>query len=55
MPRNRKTLPPDAPLAPVPAEILDQFVRQGRSRPRSSTPRSADSRKPSSSARWAAS
>jgi hypothetical protein len=29
MPRRRKALMPDAPLAPVPAEILDQFVRQG--------------------------
>jgi putative transposase len=30
MPRpRRKTLLPDAPLTPVPAEILDQFVRQG--------------------------
>src|SRR6266702_498814 len=29
MPRRRKTLMPDAPLTPVPAEILDQFVRQG--------------------------
>ena len=29
MPRKRKALTPDAPLAPVPAEILDQFVRQG--------------------------
>ena len=29
MRRTRKSLTPDAPLAPVPAEILDQFVRQG--------------------------
>ena len=29
MPRKPKSLMPDAPLAPVPAEILDQFVRQG--------------------------
>src|SRR5882672_1730438 len=29
MRRKRKRLTPDAPLAPVPAEILDQFVRQG--------------------------
>jgi putative transposase len=29
MARRRKTLTPEAPLAPVPAEILDQFVRQG--------------------------
>ena len=29
MPRKPKRLTPDAPLAPVPAEILDQFVRQG--------------------------
>ena len=29
MPRRRKTLAPDAPLAPVPSAILDQFVRQG--------------------------
>src|SRR6266496_3689120 len=30
MPRpRRKTLTPDAPLTPVPSEILDQFVRQG--------------------------
>src|SRR4030095_12988892 len=30
MPRPRRTsLMPDAPLTPVPSEILDQFVRQG--------------------------
>ncbi len=29
MPRRRKALMPNAPLAPVPSEILDQFVRQG--------------------------
>ncbi len=29
MPRRRKALMPDAPLAPVPSDILDQFVRQG--------------------------
>src|SRR5881394_107841 len=29
MRRKRKSLMPDAPLAPVPSEILDQFVRQG--------------------------
>jgi putative transposase len=29
MSRKRKSLTPDAPLAPVPSEILDQFVRQG--------------------------
>jgi putative transposase len=29
MRRKRKSLTPDTPLAPVPAEILDQFVRQG--------------------------
>ena len=29
MPRRRKALAPDAPLAPVPSEILDQFVRHG--------------------------
>ena len=29
MRRTRKSLTPDAPLAPVPSEILDQFVRQG--------------------------
>lgn len=29
MPRRRKALMPDAPLAPVPSEILDQFIRQG--------------------------
>src|SRR2546421_13034039 len=29
MPHRRKALMPDAPLAPVPSEILDQFVRQG--------------------------
>ena len=29
MRRKRKRLTPDAPLAPVPSEILDQFVRQG--------------------------
>lgn len=30
MRRKRKSLTPDAPLAPVPSEILDQFVGQGR-------------------------
>jgi hypothetical protein len=29
MRRKRRTLTPDTLLAPVPAEILDQFVRQG--------------------------
>jgi transposase-like protein len=29
MPRKRKSASFDAPLAPVPSEILDQFVRQG--------------------------
>jgi putative transposase len=29
MRHQRKSLTPDAPLAPVPSEILDQFVRQG--------------------------
>src|SRR2546428_9948761 len=29
MRRPGKSLTPDAPLAPVPSEILDQFVRQG--------------------------
>jgi putative transposase len=29
MPRKRKALVPDAPLVPVPSEILDQFVSQG--------------------------
>src|SRR5947207_8495913 len=29
MRRKRKSLMPDAPLAPIPSEILDQFVRQG--------------------------
>lgn len=29
MRRKRKSLMPDAPLAPVPSDILDQFVRQG--------------------------
>jgi hypothetical protein len=29
MRRTRKALTPDAPVAPVPSEILDQFVRQG--------------------------
>ena len=29
MRRKPKSLLPDAPLAPVPDEILDQFVRQG--------------------------
>jgi transposase-like protein len=29
MPRKRKAMMPDGPLAPVPSEILDQFVRQG--------------------------
>ena len=27
--RRKPKGPPDAPLAPVPSEILDQFVRQG--------------------------
>src|SRR3954469_12867728 len=27
--RRKPKEPPDAPLAPVPSEILDQFVRQG--------------------------
>ena len=29
MRRTRKSLTPDTPLAPVPSEILDQFVRHG--------------------------
>src|SRR2546421_325376 len=29
MRRKRKSLTPDTPLAPVPSEILDQFLRQG--------------------------
>lgn len=29
MRRKRKSLAPDTPLAPVPSEILDRFVRQG--------------------------
>lgn len=29
MRRKRKSLTPDTPLAPVPSEILDQFVHQG--------------------------
>ena len=29
MRRKRKSLTPEAPLAPVPSEILDQFVGQG--------------------------
>src|SRR5437879_827780 len=29
MPRKRRSLTPDTPLAPVPSEILDQFVGQG--------------------------
>jgi len=29
MRRKRKSLTPDTPLAPVPDEILDHFVRQG--------------------------
>jgi hypothetical protein len=29
MRRKRKSLTPDTPFAPVPEEILDQFVRQG--------------------------
>jgi putative transposase len=33
MRRKRNSLAPDAPLAPVPSEILDQFVRQGRISP----------------------
>jgi transposase-like protein len=30
MRRTQKSLTPEAPLAPVPSEILDQFVRQGK-------------------------
>jgi hypothetical protein len=55
MPRKRKALMPDAALAPVPSEILDQLVRQGPLSPGSSTPRCVGSRKPSSNARSAAS
>src|SRR2546427_6653180 len=29
MPRRTKSSPSEAPLAPIPSEILDQFVRQG--------------------------
>ena len=29
MPRKPKATAPDASLAPIPSEILDQFVRQG--------------------------
>jgi len=29
MPRKPKSTPSDAPLGPVPSEILDQFVGQG--------------------------
>ena len=29
MPRKPKAATPDASLAPIPSEILDQFVRQG--------------------------
>jgi len=29
MPRKPKSSTPEAPLAPIPSEILDQFVRQG--------------------------
>ena len=29
MPGKRKSLTPEAPLASVPSEILDQFVQQG--------------------------
>jgi transposase-like protein len=29
MPRKPKSVRPDAPLAPVPSEILDQFVGHG--------------------------
>src|SRR3982750_52022 len=29
MPRKPKSFTPDAPLAPIPSEILDQFVGQG--------------------------
>ena len=50
MRRKRKGPTPEAPLAPVPSEILDQFVGQGHCRTTSSTPRSVASRKPSSSA-----
>jgi putative transposase len=33
MPRRPKAVPPDASHAPIPDEILDQFVRQGRLTP----------------------
>lgn len=52
MPRRRKVDVPDGPLARMPDEILKQFVREGRSQPRSST-RSGGSRRRLSSARWA--
>jgi putative transposase len=29
MPRKPKSVSPEAPLAPVPSEVLDQFVREG--------------------------
>jgi hypothetical protein len=46
---------PDAPLTPVPAEILDQFVRQGPLSPEELEAAVRRFKKPSSSARWAAS
>ena len=53
MPRKPKPPTSEAPLAPVPSEILDQFVRQGPL-----TPEELDAppfqEKPSSSAPWAA-
>jgi hypothetical protein len=55
MPRKRKPLMPDAPLAPVPSEILDQFVRQEPISPEELDAAVRRSRKRSSSARWVAS
>ena len=49
MPRKSKAGPPDG-LAPIPAEILDQFVRRGPLTPEVTSPPSAGSRKRSSSA-----
>jgi len=50
MRRKRKSLTPDTPLAPVPSDILAQFVGHARSRRRSSTRRSVGSRRRSARA-----
>jgi hypothetical protein len=56
MRRKPKSLTPTAPLAPVPSEILDQFVRQGPlSHEELEAAVRAALRRPSSSVPWGAS